>query len=96
MSYRNPQIIVDRSSEIYTQAFAKLGQQAAGMINKYNEQKRLEQERIKKKNDAFKLLQNEVSFKAYQDAIARSLGKRRKQPAKGEEFLKKRRLNRCY
>jgi len=68
MSYRNPQIIVDRSSEIYTQAFAKLGQQAAGMINKYNEQKRLEQERIKKKNDAFKLLQNEVSFKAYQDA----------------------------
>ena len=68
MSYRNPQIIVDRSSEIYAQGFAKLGQQAAGMINKYNEQKRLEQERIKKKNDAFKLLQNEVSFKAYQDA----------------------------
>lgn len=68
MSYRNPQIIVDRSSEIYAQGFANLGQQAAGMINKYNEQKRLEQERIKKKNDAFKLLQNEVSFKAYQDA----------------------------
>ena len=68
MSYRNPQIIVDRSSEIYAQGFAKLGQQVAGMINKYNEQKRLEQERIKKKNDAFKLIQNEVSLKSYQDA----------------------------
>ena len=68
MSYRNPQIIVDRSSEIYAQGFAKLGQQFAGMINKYNEQKRLEQERIKKKNDAFKLIQNEVSLKSYQDA----------------------------
>jgi len=68
MSYRNPQIIVDRSSEIYAQGFAKLGQQAAGIIEKENERKRLELERIKKKNDAFKLLQNEVSFNAYQDA----------------------------
>ena len=68
MSYRNPQIIVDRSSETYAQGFANLGQQVAGMINKNNEQKRLQQEEIKKKNDAFKLLQNEVSFKAYQDA----------------------------
>jgi hypothetical protein len=68
MSYRNPQIIVDRSSEIYAQGFANLGQQAAGMIEKENERKRLELERIKKKNDAFKLLQNEVSFNAYQDA----------------------------
>jgi hypothetical protein len=68
MSYRNPQIIVDRSSEIYAQGFAKLGQQAADAINKHNEQKRLEQEKIKKKNDAFKLIQNEVSLKSYQDA----------------------------
>lgn len=68
MSYRNPQIVVDRSSEIYAQGFAKLGQQVAGAIEKQNERKRLEKERIKKKNDAFKLIQNEVSLKSYQDA----------------------------
>lgn len=55
MSYRNPQIIVDRSAEIYAQAVGQIGQIWAQGVQNYFENKKKEQADIDKKNKAYQL-----------------------------------------
>ena len=52
MSYRNPQIIVDRSAEIYAQGAAKTGALFAQGIASYFENKNKTAAAKKKKDDA--------------------------------------------
>jgi hypothetical protein len=68
MSYRNPQIIVDRSAEIYAQAASNLGSQMVGTVQNIIEKQRLEAEGIKKRNEAFQLAENNIRLKEYEDA----------------------------
>jgi hypothetical protein len=55
MSYRNPQIIVDRSAEIYAQAVGQMGQIWAQGVQNYFENKKKQQADIDKKNKAYQL-----------------------------------------
>lgn len=55
MSYRNPQIIVDRSAEIYAQAVGQMGQIWAQGVQNYFENKKKEQANIDKRNKAYQL-----------------------------------------
>ena len=55
MSYRNPQIIVDRSAEIYAQAVGQIGQIWAQGVQNYFENKKKEQADIDKQNKAYQL-----------------------------------------
>jgi hypothetical protein len=55
MSYRNPQIIVDRSAEIYAQAVGQIGQIWAQGVQNYFENKKEQQAAIDKKNKAYQL-----------------------------------------
>jgi hypothetical protein len=55
MSYRNPQIIVDRSAEIYAQAVGQMGQIWAQGVQNYFENKKKEQADIDKRNKAYQL-----------------------------------------
>ena len=68
MSYRNPQIIVDRSAEIYAQGVANLGQQMVGMVQNVVAKKKAEQAAIKKQKDAWSLVENDVAFNANKEA----------------------------
>jgi hypothetical protein len=68
MSYRNPQIIVDRSTEIYAQAASNLSSQIVGTVQNIIEKQRLEAEGIKKRNEAFQLAENNIRLKEYEDA----------------------------
>ena len=63
MSYRNPQIIVDRSGEIWGQAIGKLGQDIGKGIEKYAAVKAKNQELARKKREAKQLTANGVSQK---------------------------------
>lgn len=64
MSYRNPQIIVDRSAEIYAQGAAKTGALFAQGIAGYFENKNKTAAAKKKKDDAYKLGLNGIALKA--------------------------------
>jgi hypothetical protein len=64
MSYRNPQIIVDRSAEIYAQGAAKTGALFAQGIASYFENKNKTAAAKKKKDDAYKLGLNGIALKA--------------------------------
>ena len=55
MSYRNPQIIVDRSAEIYAQAVGQMGQIWAQGVQNYFENKKKQQADIDKRNKAYQL-----------------------------------------
>lgn len=55
MSYRNPQIIVDRSAEIYAQGVGQMGQIWAQGVQNYFENKKKEQANIDKRNKAYQL-----------------------------------------
>jgi len=55
MSYRNPQIIVDRSAEIYAQAVGQIGQIWAQGVQNYFENKKEQQADIDKQNKAYQL-----------------------------------------
>jgi len=63
MSYRNPQIIVDRSAEIYAQAVGQMGQIWAQGIAGYFENKNKIAAAKKKKDDAYKLGLNGIALK---------------------------------
>jgi len=52
MSYRNPQIIVDRSAEIWAQGVSKIGETIATGITKYGEAKKIAAEKQKKIKEA--------------------------------------------
>jgi len=63
MSYRNPQVIVDRSGEIWGQAIAGFGKDIARGIDAYSAIKRKNQELEKKQTEAKQLTANGVSQK---------------------------------
>lgn len=52
MSYRNPQIIVDRSAEIWAQNVSKIGETVAAGITNYYEAKNIAQQKYDKIQDA--------------------------------------------
>ena len=52
MSYRNPQIIVDRSAEIWAQGVSKIGETVAAGITKYGEAKKIAAEKQRKIKEA--------------------------------------------
>jgi uncharacterized phosphosugar-binding protein len=52
MSYRNPQIIVDRSAEIWAQGVGKIGDIVSAGITKYGEAKKIAAEKQKKIEEA--------------------------------------------
>lgn len=62
MSYRNPQIIVDRSAEIYAQASAQFGQQLAQGVQNYFDNKEKQAAAVKKKKQAYQLALNDVTL----------------------------------
>lgn len=62
MSYRNPQIIVDRSAEIYAQASAQFGQQLAQGVQNYFDNRKKKAEEVKKKKNAYQLALNDVTL----------------------------------
>lgn len=72
MSYRNPQIIVDRSAEIYAQAIGQMGQIWAQGVQNYFENKKKEQADIDKRNKAYQLGINETQLK-YDDSLREAL-----------------------
>jgi len=63
MSYRNPQVIVDRSGEIWGQAIAGLGKDLARGVDAYAAAKRKNQELERKQTEAKQLIANGVSQK---------------------------------
>ena len=52
MSYRNPQIIVDRSAEIWAQGVSKIGETVAAGITDYYKAKKIAQEKQNKIDEA--------------------------------------------
>jgi len=52
MSYRNPQIIVDRSAEIWAQSIGKIGETISGGITDYYKAKKIAEEKQKKIKEA--------------------------------------------
>lgn len=54
MSYRNPQIIIDRSSEIWADNISKIGQGVANTIQAYSQAKANALAEVKKKDDAYR------------------------------------------
>ena len=67
MSYRNPQIIVDRSAEIYAQATSNLGSQMVSAFENLVEKRRVQAEAIRKRNEGFQLIENDIRLKEYED-----------------------------
>jgi len=55
MSYRNPQIIVDRSAEIYAQGVAKMGDIVAQGITSYFDYKNKQKEKVVKEKKAYQI-----------------------------------------
>lgn len=62
MSYRNPQIIVDRSAEIWAQSMTKFSENLVGGLEKYYAAKREAAEKKKKIDDAKQLYRNKAIF----------------------------------
>ena len=52
MSYRNPQIIVDRSAEIWAQSIGKIGETVSGGITNYYKAKKIAEEKQRKIKEA--------------------------------------------
>ena len=64
MSYRNPQIIVDRSAEIWAQSIGKIGETVSGGITDYYKAKKIAEEKqnkIKEANNRF-LVNTELQY----------------------------------
>ena len=62
MSYRNPQIIVDRSAEIYAQGSAQFGQQLAQGVQNYFDNRKKKAAAVQKKKQAYQLALNDVAL----------------------------------
>ena len=60
MSYRNPQIIVDRTAEAYAQASTNLGKTMVKGVEDIYKAQEIEAARIKKENEGYQLVQNNV------------------------------------
>ena len=64
MSYRNPQIIIDRSAEIWAQSIGKIGETISGGITDYYKAKKIAEEKqrkIKEANNRF-LVNTELQY----------------------------------
>lgn len=55
MSYRNPQIIVDRSAEIYAQGVAKMGEIFAQGVTNYFDYKNKQKEKVEEEKKAYQI-----------------------------------------
>jgi len=67
MSYRNPQIIVDRSAEIWAQAATQFGQTLATGVDNYYKAKKEAEEKKKKIDDAKQLYRNKALLKSQKE-----------------------------
>jgi len=65
MSYRNPQIIADRSGEIWAKAIANFGSSVASGLDKYAAVKKQANEITRKRKEANQLIWNKTSQKTY-------------------------------
>ena len=72
MSYRNPQIIVDRSAEIYAQAASQIGKIWDQGVQNYFDNKKKEQNDIDKSKKAYQLGINKTELK-YDDSLREAL-----------------------
>tara|TARA_B110000046_G_scaffold17627_1_gene16910 strand:+ start:1344 stop:3194 length:1851 start_codon:yes stop_codon:yes gene_type:complete len=84
MSYRNPQVIIDRSGEIWGQAIAGFGKDAARGIDNYAAAKEKNQEITRKQKQAKQLTANGVSQKFLESIEQISSGI--KDPSISEQF----------
>ena len=84
MSYRNPQVIIDRSGEIWGQAIAGFGKDAASGIDNYAAAKEKNQEITRKQKQAKQLTANGVSQKFLESIEQISSGI--KDPSISEQF----------
>ena len=85
MSYRNPQIIVDRSGEIWAKAIANFGGTIASGIDKYAAIKRQANEVTRKRKEANQLVWNKTAQKGYDsiNAVSETI----KDKTIAEEFI---------
>ena len=60
MSYRNPQIIVDKTAEVWAQTSSNLGKIMAKGVDDIYKAQEVEAARIKKENEGYQLVQNNV------------------------------------
>lgn len=67
MSYRNPQIIVDRSAEIWAQAATKFGETLATGVDNYFKAKKEAAEKKKKIDDAKQLYRNKALLRSQKE-----------------------------
>ena len=67
MSYRNPQIIVDRSAEIWAQAATQFGQTLATGVDNYYKAKKEAEEKKKKIDDAKQLYRNKALLRSQKE-----------------------------
>ncbi len=67
MSYRNPQIIVDRSAEIWAQSMTKFSENLVGGLEKYYAVKREAAEKKKKIDDAKQLYRNKAMLRSQKE-----------------------------
>jgi hypothetical protein len=67
MSYRNPQIIVDRSAEIWAQAATKFGQTLATGVDNYYKAKKEAEEKKKKIDNAKQLYRNKALLRSQKE-----------------------------
>jgi hypothetical protein len=67
MSYRNPQIIVDRSAEIWAQAATQFGQTLATGVENYYKAKKEAEEKKKKIDDAKQLYRNKALLRSQKE-----------------------------
>ena len=75
MSYRNPQIIVDRSAEIWAQGVAKVGDVLNRGIEAYFAAKKKGEEVQKKKDDAINttMIQGDLKQSALRNKISKTI-----------------------
>ncbi len=75
MSYRNPQIIVDRSAEIWAQGVAKLGQAIGQGLKAYFQAKKKSKETQDKKDEAINttMIQGDLKQSALRNKMAKTI-----------------------
>ncbi len=87
MSYRNPQIIVDRSAEIWAQGVSKIGDVLSTGIEAYFTAKRKGEEVQKKKDEAINTTMIQGDLK--QSALRNQMAKKIKDVSLQEKFTKR-------
>lgn len=86
MSYRNPQVVVDRSGEIWGKGIGQFGQNVSRGIEAYTAIKRKANAAAKKQRDVNQLIHNRSSQASYD--MINSSKERIKEPSIGELFQK--------